>query len=253
MRSQNSSIGAPSSSEGVAWVCRRWYPDSGGSHSGGTSSLTRKTGFDHADSSVAIGSVYFIDRLRDATVLSSCGGLGGLWRNARRTASVKGNVQDRTSRMPRFRPAPVSSLASVILATLLPTLTACSSKSVDPTLLLTNLTGGPIDVDVYDYTPDVKIKGIVFSPDYSIGTVTSTLCVSLARVPVGDQFLVEAVDSPQGEQWFGQLFVPDDASGWTITFDPYPTQPGGPAQATTACSPVQDTATFVGPEAARRD
>jgi hypothetical protein len=125
---------------------------------------------------------------------------------------------------------------------LLLVLAACDS---DPTLLVTNATGRPLEIEAYDYTaPANGPRGIVFSPSFELGRVNSaSACLTLANLMVADEFALAAYDTLTSVQFpTAGTFVPKNAPGWGVTIDTFPVilgvlHPSPPVAMSQACTP----------------
>jgi hypothetical protein len=138
---------------------------------------------------------------------------------------------------------------------LLLALTACSSKTYAPTVFITNATcsSGPcrtLQVLAYDETvqaPPVPggwrfELGYVSSPSGCLTFPHSTPAtgngVTFATMTVADGFQLSARDvQTLVETRNTSTFVPQDAPGWSVTFDTAPVSPTGPYAMTNACTP----------------
>ena len=109
-----------------------------------------------------------------------------------------------------------------------------------PTLFVTNTTGMPLEIVAYDYTVPVQgVQGIFTSPEFDLGVVSADSgCLTLASLAVGDEFAIVGEDKQTGANTPATgTFVPQDASGWMITFANFATTPIGPLEVSKPCSP----------------
>jgi hypothetical protein len=126
-------------------------------------------------------------------------------------------------------------------APLLLAIIACSSQ---PTLLVTNATGRPLEVYAYDYSvsnnpgypPGIYIN--TPSPRFTLGRVNSgSACLTIGTPSASDMFVLAAEDTVSGLQTpASKSFVPQDAPGWVVTFDSLGANPVGPVASPNACS-----------------
>lgn len=120
----------------------------------------------------------------------------------------------------------------------------CSSL---PTLLVTNATGAPLEVNAYDYSVSNNpgfIPGVYFgspNPRFTLGRVNSaSACLTVGTPSLSDNFVLAAEDTVNGLQTpASKTFVPQDASGWHVTFDSLSANPVGPVASPNACSLVR--------------
>jgi hypothetical protein len=125
-----------------------------------------------------------------------------------------------------------------IATLLLLALAACSDR--DPTLLVTNATGTPLEIIAYDYsTPVNGPPGIYLSPSIKVGRVNAaSACLTLETLSVADAFALAAYDTLTSvEPQTTGTFVPQNAPGWSVTFDTFPVSPIGPVAMSKACAP----------------
>jgi hypothetical protein len=118
---------------------------------------------------------------------------------------------------------------------------ACSDRD-EPTLLVTNATGTPLEIIAYDYSVPVNgPPGIYISPSFMLGRVNSvSACLTLATLSVADEFALDAEEPLKGvgvETGAPRTFVPQNAPGWSVTFDTLPLGASGPVAMNNACTP----------------
>src|SRR6267154_6717229 len=119
---------------------------------------------------------------------------------------------------------------------LLLALVACDS---DPTLLVTNATGRPLEIIAYDYSVPVDgAPGISLSPSFELGRANSaTTCLTLANLSVADEFALVAYDTLTSVHFpTTGTFVPKTAPGWSVTIDTLPASPSPPVATSKACT-----------------
>jgi hypothetical protein len=129
-----------------------------------------------------------------------------------------------------------------IATLLLLALAACSDRD-EPMLFVTNATGTPLEIIAYDYSIHSNgPPGFYTSPSFMLGRVNSaSACLTLAPLPsVADEFALDAEEPLKGVGVEGgdpRTFVPQNALGWSVTFDTLPVGARGPMAMTNACTP----------------